>query len=134
MDPNKQKWNEIKLYYFIYDIYNIRKDLMDIAYAVEAVAQIGQINQLKIKHLCAELISDITCQPLDIEIIWAAHNAGLSSYKIAKITHKSRQAITHALKKEEPPLFCKFNNEKDINEINNFLELLDKFQKAGIHT
>ncbi len=133
MGQNNQRWNEIKLYYFIYDIYNIRKDLMDISYSVEAIAQIGIINQLRIKHICAELISDVSCQPIDTEVIWAAHNAGLSAYKIAKITHKTKQAVLHTLKKEEPPLFCKFNNQKDIEEINNFLELLEVFQKAGIH-
>lgn len=134
-EMNKERWLEIRFYYFCYDIYQIRHDHYDIAYAIEAVAQIENFNITKIKHLASRAMTDYTIAPTDQEFIYLSHEAGVPVVNTIKKLKMSRTHYHRLLKKAENfgteyyPKFMKHDREA----ISNFLQILKKFQQAGVY-
>jgi hypothetical protein len=132
MTASERRWAEIRLFYFCLDIYRLRHDLMDVAYAIDTIAQIGNFKRERLKHISAKLISDPTNMPTDTEFIHIASENGLTNSYIAETIGKSRAHICQVLKRKEAPAYSPLMSEEDDIEINKFIILLDKFQKAGI--
>ena len=132
MTNSERRWAEIRLFYFCLDIYRMRHDLLDVAYSIDAISQIGNFKRERLKHISAKLIGDPTNMPTATEFIYIANENGLANSYIAEILGKSRAHVTQVLKKNEKPAFCPLLSEEDDIEIDKFITLLDKFQKAGI--
>lgn len=131
MTLEERRWMEIQLFYFCYDLYNIRKDLLDVVYAIDAIAQIGNFKTLRMKDIAAKLLERQSNQIHPKEFIHVAHANGVPIIKIAERVNLDRSTVYRTVKEPIPAFHPLFDESID-KEIGRFLQLLEVFKKAGV--
>lgn len=134
MENNERRWVEIQFYFFSKDIYDIKKDLLDIATIIEGIALITPNSKPeRLKGLSAKLLSDISARPKQIELIFLMKQNGYSLQEIGKSCNRTKKWAYENLKNKTEPPFHPVLQESDDLLIAEFLETLNKVQKAGIN-
>jgi hypothetical protein len=130
----QRRWDEIRLYYFIKDVFQMRKDTMDVVTAAEAICNLGDAKLSVIRQVITKILNDPYFIPYKTEIIILGHIQGVSDAKIAEIMGITRQGVYKHIKKNaeeyEPYPKCSIDESY---EINKFLTTLNKLKNIGIN-
>ena len=130
----KQRWLELKFYYFCLDIYEIRENFMDLITCIDALSNIGQFKVQKIRVIAANILKDIAFQPNREEIIILANMNGITYPKINKYTGVARPTYNQLLRDEQknPRAFYPKLSLEDRKHIQQFMEIVAKVKGAGL--
>jgi len=132
MDNEYKRWIELRFYYFCSDIFKIRHNLMDITYVIEALSNIGTLSTVRLQHLAVKTISDIGLTPKRSEFIKLASKYHYTNKQISVILNISTRQVQYSLNNDPEIITTAKLKDKDVIEIEKFLNLLDILRKAII--
>lgn len=134
LSEETRRWNEIRFYYFCFELFHMNKDMVDVILAIDAIAQIGKLNLSAIKRIAGLLLNDRYYYPNRNEILLLGNMHGMKSSELAEFLGTSIQSISRSIRnlknsdfKTNPKL-----DATDDNHISQFLTVLDNFKKVGI--
>lgn len=129
----ENRWAEIRFFYFCQDIFDMRKNMLDVIYSIEAVSQIGNLRVTELKRIAGLFMGDPYYIPRREEVIFIANRMGYTLKQISEITGTTRQAVKQFIDRNQDGFYATNKCDALADEIIiEFLDLLDKFKKAGI--
>ena len=127
----KDRWTEIRFYFFCLHTYQIRYNMMDLMYAIETMSQLDNLKVQRLKAASGRLIGDISQTPLKEEVLYLATLAKVHPKEIKKaFGYTARQMRYYANSKSTFYCYPRASKE-DIEAITQFMQIADKF-KGGI--
>ena len=133
-DPLKEKrWTEIKFYFIILDILNIRKNMLDVMDLIDNLAIFGQYSPEQLKPIAQEVISSIRFRPGKEEFIT------LASEKMPVTAIKKRANLHNRIyyniinkEKEDPRMYYPRLNDSKLEVIELFLKAFENIKEVGL--
>lgn len=133
LSEHQRRWDEIQMYYFVKDMFNIHKDSADIMAAADMICKIGKVNTGTIRMVIAKMLNDPYFIPYPSEVIVLGKIQGMTDIEIAKLMNMSRQGIYKHVKnhKKEYDPYPRYEIDED-RELNKFMNTWREIRKAGI--
>ena len=133
LSDTERRWQEVRFYYFILDLYHIRNNFLDAIAAISAVRQICDIDAKRVQEIAGTMTGDPYYLPTENELIILANINGVKQSKIAEYVNKSQPAVNRIIKtKGQNFVSYPKMSVKDAQEIKSFFEALDLLKKAGL--
>ena len=133
LSEHQRRWDEIRMYYFIRDMFDINKNTMDLMTMTDAVCDVGKIDKGKIRIVIMKMLNDPYFIPYKAEIYVLAKLLKYPMTKVAKRMGTTQQAANQNglrnIKKYEP--YPRYEIDED-QEIHKFLDTLDIVRKVGL--
>ena len=133
LSEHQRRWDEIRMYYFIRDAYDINKNTVDLMTLSDAICSVGKVNTGIIRNVIMKMLNDPYFIPYKSEIYVLSKQLGYPMTKVAKRMGTTQQAANQNalrnLKNYEP--YPRYEIDEN-QEIHKFLDTVDTLRKVGL--
>jgi hypothetical protein len=129
----QRRWDEIRMYFFIQDTFNINKNTTDLMHITDAVCDIGNVDKGKIRTVIMKMLNDPYFIPYKAEIYVLAKRMQYPMTRVARRMGTTQQAANQNalrnLKNYEP--YPRYEIDEN-QEMHKFLDTYEELRKVGI--
>lgn len=133
LSEHQRRWDEIRMYYFIKDMFNLHHNTLDLTATADAICDVGKVDKGKIRTVIAKMLNDPYFIPYKSEIYVLAKQLDYPMTRVAERMGTTRQAANQNAIRNIPKYEPYPRYEIDENqEMHKFLETLDTLRKVGL--